>query len=91
MVCNGSDDSKDFDDFNGIRKTPTKSGQHHPISSNAGVSSNKYSSSSDVDRGDMACMAMLVPAGHAQNLGLLLVPELQKCCAALTSTPSCLM
>ncbi|KAH7574341.1 hypothetical protein ACOSP7_008444 [Xanthoceras sorbifolium] len=47
----------------------------------------------------VACMAMLVPAGLAQLIpepflpipGLLPVPELQKCWAALTSTPDCLM
>ncbi|KAK1581333.1 hypothetical protein Q3G72_005078 [Acer saccharum] len=89
-----------FNLLNGIEKCHTRDGfvlfkaicnLYTSVSSNAGVSSNNYSSSSDVDRGDVACMAILVPAGHAQILGLLLVPELQKWCAALTSTPSCLM
>ncbi|TXG56886.1 hypothetical protein EZV62_018199 [Acer yangbiense] len=40
----------------------------------------------------VACMAMLVPAGQAQIPGLFPpVPELQKCWAALASTPGCLM
>ncbi|KAK0572861.1 hypothetical protein LWI29_038240 [Acer saccharum] len=40
----------------------------------------------------VVCMAMLVPKGQAQIPGLLPpVPELQKCWAALASTPGCLM